>query len=137
MLLVDASGYTETRFKNIDDAFGDMIHGTNKNIVINRNIASGVSTYVESRLETLLGHGNVRRIWMGTLMPDVQKTMEYLAGVNTVIVDEAELLDSKPDVAAALRTLESGGTRLVYIMLVPTEVGIANVMQQLEALPNV
>lgn len=117
MLLVDATGYRDTRFQRLDDAVLDIKEDGVKSVMINRSLANGVLTYVEARLLEAFGSGIVR-VSLGHGTAHVERTLELIHSYNVLIIDEAEKLEGETALADALRALENQGKAVVYVALV-------------------
>lgn len=127
MLLVDATGASDSRFHRIDAALMDLIYGSTEAVFINRSVGNGVFTYTEAKLkqasETAKYHFPVNDIRLSSLDNgdvEVLKAMALRHG-GIVIIDEAQDLDRIEGAAEALRALESPYIKFVYVALVHTD----------------
>lgn len=122
MLLVDATGASDTRFHKIDAALMDLIYGSTEAVFINRSVGNGVFTYTEAKLkqasEAAKYHFPITTIRLANC--DTAEEVKALALKNggIVIVDEAQDIDRIEGTAEALRALESPYIKFVYVAVV-------------------
>lgn len=122
MLLVDATGYQDSRFEAIDQALLALLYGDETSVFINRSVGNGVVTYTTARLEETSKEAKypfpVTDIRLACLDSGKEAVQIELNNGGIVIVDEADQLDRFEGLAEALRALESPYIKFVYVALV-------------------
>lgn len=135
MLLVDATGGKDQRFRNIDIALSGLLYGGETSISINRTVGNGVVSYTESKLKLISEQAQypfpVTRIslgYRGNQDKDVVvNQVRQFTGV--IVLDEAEYMDKIEGLEEALKTLESAYIKIVYVRLV--EQSIIDLMNEI------
>lgn len=122
MLLIDATGYGDNdRFNRINEGVEMLLQGIDTSAVINYNVGAGVVTHLVEEMDNRHLKSMVMRIAVMSDAEAFDLAQSAFADPDILIVDEAEHLDTMPEIAKVLQGFEEGGIKIIYMTLKPVE----------------